>query len=471
MAQSKSHRGGSDLPARDFGARSPAGPLEVEAERTVLSPDLSLERSVVRVDGGRIVEIASLEGRRDVGVASRTRGADSPRARLVLTSGVLIPGLVNAHAHLDLTALAGRIDGSRGFLPWVRGLVALRSRLDGNEQREAVRAGIEASIRSGTTSIGDIDSFGVSWREIARGGLRGVAYRELLGFSPAAIEAARVAAAAWLEQPLPAPSRLAKGFSPHAPYSTSIELYALACQVGRSPETALCTHAAETREERTFLERGEGEMAELLRALSPTGDRLPFPRQGPVQFLAESRFLGPTRALVHANYLSPDEMDLIATARSPVIYCPRSHLFFGHERHPVAELLARGVTVALGTDSLASNTTLGILDEMAAVRQLRRDLEPGAVLAMATTGGARALGLRHTGVLAPGAHADLVGLSGPTPLPRAHEELLDWVMSGEVTVVLCMVGGEVLAQAGATRVVVEGDSGSVPGAREALRLS
>jgi len=161
----------------------------------------------------------------------------------------------------------------------------------------------------------------------------------------------------------------------------------------------------------------------------------------PVVWLRDLGVLAPLTTIVHGNYLDASEIECLAASGASVVYCPRSHAFFGHEPHPVQELLAAGVTVALGTDSLASNQSLSMLDELAFLHRARPDLEPVDLLRMATVNGARALQV-PVGELRSGCLADLIAIQRPGI--KRQNDVLPALFGGEARLVLAMVGGKTL---------------------------
>lgn len=310
---------------------------------------------------------------------------------------VLTPGLVNAHAHLELGALAGRVSARAGFVGWVGELVRARAALTRAELERSVRAGAEALVASGTTSVGDIDSTGTSARLAPSLPLALVVYREVLD----AWDAGRTATAlARVARPLARGARVREGLAPHAPYTTSPELLAGVARLARARGLVLTVHWAETAEEGRWLEHSDGALARLL----PRG-----PRRTGLALLAEAGLLGPRTSLVHGNHPRVGEAGVLARAGVTLVHCPGTHAFFGRAPFPLERYRRAGVALALGTDSLASNRTLDLRREMAALRSQHPRLAPEEVFTLATQGGARALGAaREIGALRPGRRADLV---------------------------------------------------------------
>jgi cytosine/adenosine deaminase-related metal-dependent hydrolase len=348
-----------------------------------------LEGGTVTVAGGRI---ASVE----------PRGAR--RADVDLGNVALLPGLVNAHTHLDLSGARGHCPPGPDFTAWLLDVIAFRRARTAEQVREDVRAGLEEAIKFGTTLLGDVAAEGATWDALAAAPLRAVVFRELIGLSDERAAAAWGALVAWLLS-RPASATCRPGISPHAPYSARASLFfAAACE-----GVPVMTHLAETAAERRLLLDRQGPFVGFLKGLgawAPDGLA-----DSPDHVLRLTSSLSPV-LYAHGNDLRPDEA---VPANGTVVFCPRTHAAFGHPPHPFRELLARGARVALGTDSLASNPDLDVLAEARFLHGRHPEVPGSVLLRMATLSGAEALGWGgETGSLTPGKSADLVAL----PLPE-----------------------------------------------------
>jgi cytosine/adenosine deaminase-related metal-dependent hydrolase len=374
-----------------------------------------LERGTITVRGDTIAAVELF--------GARTPDVD-------LGNVAILPGFVNAHTHLDLTgAVACRppgahASGSLDFVEWLRSVIAFRRTRTPAQVRVDIAAGLTDCLRFGTTLIGDISADGASWELILRRSCRAVVFRELIGLTNEGWRRAWDAVESWKLEDVCA-RQVQPGLSPHAPYSVNKSLYELT-NIDTRP---VATHLAETKKE-----------LELL--LSHTG---PF-----VDFLQEMNVWNPSGLIpdvaylprfhrglfIHCNYLDP------ATPFRPtqtVVVCPRTHYAFGHDRHPFPEFLKRGVRVALGTDSLASNPDLDILAEARHLREHYPEVEPATLLRMLTLNGAEALGFGDiTGSLTPGKSADLVVV----PLPHDEGDPQDLVLESTLPVCDVMFQGE-----------------------------
>ena len=336
------------------------------------------------------------------------------------------PGLVNAHVHLQLAPLQHR--RSR-FVPWVRQLMEERRAQDPAEWGQTARAQLAALLASGTTAVGEIDASGASLAPLRDSGLAGRCYREVTGF-----HLGRPAARALVVQVAPSGTgACAPGLSPHAPYSVSPHLF----RAARATRMPLAVHVAETVEEQQFLQHGTGPFAELLRDLGRLPEDFDAPGVGAVEHLERLGVLGPATTLVHCQHLVRGDADRIARAGSPVVVCPGTILWFRRAAPPVAAWLRRGIPVALGTDSAASNHgTLSMVAELARAARLWPSLRPEQLLAMATRHGAAALARPDLGGLVRGrrmdavawpAGADRVGPVLERVLARAEPPAFTWL--------------------------------------------
>ncbi len=349
--------------------------------------------------GGLLVERGTVRrvlGSRRAVLRARTAHSVGRVGFVELEELVLTPGLVDAHAHLDLGALRGRIPARHGFVSWIRALVRARAGLSEHDLECGVRAGTRALLASGTTAVGDIDASGASARLASARGPRLVLYREVLD----AWDPERTATALGKVRVRMRPrARVHEGLSPHAPYTTSAALLAEARALAERRALRIAIHWAESREEGQWLRSGAGELAALL----PTS-----PRRAGLELLDAAGLLTPRTALVHGNFPRAGEPELLARRGVALVHCPGTHAFFARPRFPLERYRAAGVTLALGTDSLASNQALDMRREMALLRASFPRLAPAVVFAMASVGGARALGLPDLGHARPGAAADLV---------------------------------------------------------------
>ena len=343
-----------------------------------------------------------------------------------LPETLVTPGLINAHTHLHLTYLAGRIARPRSFTSWLIEMAPRICLASASLHRESLHRGVEASLAAGVTTVADTVGLWEVAPEHHRTSVRKVVFLELLGLNPKKVAGAIGKAEGCLAR-LRADGALTPALAPHAPYSVCSELYHAAAGLASRLGCLLATHVAEAPAERELLENGRGELAMRLRlfGLLPRGWKPPG--CSPIELLDREGLLKRPVLLIHCNNLSPGDIDLLARARGRVVYCPRSSHYFHTPDHPWRELRRRGILVALGTDSLASNTSLSILDEMHFLAACHPQVDPRELFAMGTTAGAEALELAGTvGALRPGLQADMVVWRLPRASPGDAIERLIW---------------------------------------------
>jgi 5-methylthioadenosine/S-adenosylhomocysteine deaminase len=366
---------------------------------------------VVAVDGARINYVGAAE--------TAPEGTD-----VDLGDVLLMPGLVNAHTHLELTAMRGFLE-DLDFRRWILRLTnARRAVLDRDALLDSARYGLEEGIRAGITSYADTSESGVVMQAMREAGVRGVMYQEVFGPDPAqcaestAVLSEKVAGLRYLETPL-----VRLGISPHAPYTVSDDLFRATAQLARELGLPMAVHVAESELEQSLVVDASGPFADGLRkrgiAVAPRA-------ASPVQLLSDLGVLSISPLLIHCVRVGARDLEIIAESRSPVAHCPASNAKLGHGTAPLDEMLAAGITVGLGSDSMASNNRMDILAEarMALLAQRARmgsweTPEAIDVLELATIGGACAIGVDSlVGSLEAGKQADLAAfpLDGAGPI-------------------------------------------------------
>jgi len=367
------------------------------------------------VSGGRIVALGPaaeiLPAHTDAPVVSDLPGA------------VLMPGLVNAHCHLGLTLAHGVLPADRDFSSWIQKLLPLRASWTEAEHRLSLHLGLRESLRGGCTLMGEIlteSETGTSALLADEAApLRLRAYREGLGRLPAHRESVmdRLRATPLEAPAVEAPGEIRYGLSPHAPYTVDPELFAAILELSIERDLPLCAHVSETEDEVRYMRSGKGDMADLLRKIGWEADGAPLWNGGTglVDWL-RGRNGGAPLLIVHGTWLDDEEIAALAAREdATVAYCPGSVAWFhdGDDPHPVVDMLAAGLPVALGTDSLASSPTLNLPLTCTLAKRAHAALEPEQLLRMATRAGALALGFAECGHLAAGAAADFVAFDLP----------------------------------------------------------
>ena len=328
-------------------------------------------------------------------------------------NAAIIPGLVNAHTHLDLTGARAAIPPRPDFIGWLRDVINHRRSQPPEQIGQDIRAGLEESLRFGTTLVGDIAAGGSSWNALADAPVWAVCFRELLGLPGGRVMSAWSEVVQWAHEHPDTPTCRA-GVSPHAPYSVHRTLIEAAARLW-----PICIHLAESPAERDLLERHDGPFVPFLRDLGVWDPAGLAPSWDWIIWKASR---APAALFAHGNYLPPDTP---VPPNATIVYCPRTHAAFGHPSYPLPELLRRGVRVALGTDSLASNPDLDVLAEARFAHARYPEVAGEDILRMATLSGADSLGFSSvTGSLEGGKSADLVVVPLPEQEGREPFELL-----------------------------------------------
>jgi cytosine/adenosine deaminase-related metal-dependent hydrolase len=387
-----------------------------------------IEDGAVAIEGDTILA---------VGKSAEICAAHSGEVR-DLGERVLAPGLINAHCHLDYTRLRGEVEYRGSFTEWILQLVAAKQLHPDKEYIGGIQRGLDWLTRSGTTTVVNIESFPAFIEQTPPTKLRVWWCLELIDLNRA--DDAKAAATGALEF-IAAHSigRGGFGLSPHAPYTVSAELYRLCAQYARGRNIPVTTHLGESEEEDDMIRRGTGHMYDyFLRAGRDMSD---CKRAGPTQLMSEYGVLGPNCLAAHANCLTPLEVALLRQTGTHVVHCPKTHRFFNRGMPPLNIWKAQGINVCLGTDSMASNDTLNMIDEMQTLGQMFPRMSSQELLELATVNAAKALNLAgKLGKIAPGAWADLIAV----PLDGAGGDPYEAVVYADKAVSFSMVSGEVI---------------------------
>lgn len=319
-----------------------------------------------------------------------------------LGNAAIVPGLVNAHTHLELSCFDAPIgDPSHGFAGWIESVVRWRISQSGTDEAErclayaeSVRRGVEESYAAGVTMLGDIVSQhsvngdAMQWRNAAQA----TNFYEILGLKTPQADELLTRAANVLQHAAWQPPHFG-AISPHAPYTVGVDLLRRSIELARERQTTVAMHLAESWDELELLQSHSGALQVFLEQLG-AWDPSAVPRGIAVREYLQILAQAPRAIVVHGNYLEPEEIDFLAEHRErmSVVYCPRTHAWFGHPRYPLMEMLAKGVNVALGTDSRASNPDLNLWDELRFVADHYPELSLEQILRLVTANGAQALG-------------------------------------------------------------------------------
>ncbi len=343
---------------------------------------------------------------------------------------ILVPGLVNAHCHLDYTDMAGEISPPKTFTDWIAAIIAHKSSWSYSDYARSWLRGAHQLLKTGTTTVADIEVMPDLLPEVWDATpLRIFSFLEMTGIklrrAPKEILREAVEKIDSLRHP-----RNRALLSPHAPYSTLPELLRLTAKISQKRKWPISIHVAESAPEFEMFHDARGEMHEWLRRNAR--DNSDCGHGSPVAHLARQKLLGENVLAIHVNYLARGDAGLLAKNKTHVVHCPRSHDYFRHDKFERERLASAGVNICLGTDSLATTRKTGrhkpeldMFAEMRALADHDKTVAPETILQMATINGARALGLDgKIGELSKNSFADLIALPFAGKISRAHEAVL-----------------------------------------------
>jgi cytosine/adenosine deaminase-related metal-dependent hydrolase len=390
-----------------------------------------IENGAVAVSGGRIT---------NVGKFSDISATNSEEQIVDLGAQALLPGLINAHCHLDYTCLRGKIPPSKSFTEWIRAINAEKANLSPEDYIRSINDGFAEAKRFGTTTLANLTGFPELVSRI-RSPIRTWWFAELIDVRE--LSRANEIVDAALEK-LKSTERW--GLAPHAPFTASAKLYRRCEEIARSEDVPLTTHLAESREEMSMFRDAGGPLYEFLkeigRDMSDCGQRTPLGHFSEI-LRDSSTSVGMTQnwLVAHLNELVDDDFDLLArsTTKFSIVHCPRSHEYFGHSPFQFDKLCEHGFNVCLGTDSLASNEDLSLFGELRAFQKKFPNVSPEEVLKMVTVNGARALRQETVlGKIRSGFLADLVAV----PCARSTSAFKE-IVAFDRPISWSMIGGQV----------------------------
>ena len=431
-----------------------------------------------------------------VAIAGSTIVAVGPRPQLLrdfpdatekeFGDAVILPGLVNAHSHLELTVMRGFLEPEEhDFFAWLRKLTAARLRMTDEDLLVSATCGAIEAARAGITCLGDSSSIATqAMRAMLNVGVRGIVYQESFGPDPKLATENFAKVRAQISEMRAGENDLVRaGVSPHAPYTVSAPQLEMIARLAIDEKLPLMMHAAESKAEQLLLTEGRGAFAD---GLAQRGIAWKAPGVSTIRYLHDHGVLQAQPLLAHCINVDAADLQLIKDARAAIAHCPKSNAKLRHGHAPFAELVQRGLTIGLGSDSVASNNSCDILEEARFATLLARVSEDrgsgsGALsehssvsdlalpdsraaatvtaeqaLFAATLGGARALGLdHHIGSLAPGRQADItvVNLTGAHQQPASNPlDTLIFSSSGRDVILTMVDGREIYRQQAITTV-------------------
>lgn len=322
--------------------------------------------------------------------------------------GAIMPALVNAHTHLELSPLENLIGQADGFTDWLKNVVQKRSIPSNQEIEDAMVSSIDRLKRAGTILLGDISNTGISLPFLASNHLRAVVFLEVVGLREERAKESWAGLASilseWSESSNPLVTLAA-----HSPYGVSRRYLEKVNHWGRTNGNPVSIHLAESEEEVLFLKTGRGPMRDFLEAVNAFDPSFKPPGLSPVAFLAELGFLDERTLCVHLVHLSDVDIEILCQKKVRVCICPLSNQRLNVGLAPVDKLIKAGLSIALGTDSLASNDDLNLFREMAYIEASFPKIDTHEILKMGTIHGAAALGMdKIVGSMESGKEAHLI---------------------------------------------------------------
>ena len=345
--------------------------------------------------------------------------------------GVLLPGLVNAHTHLELSWLKESLPSGEGFIPWLSGLAAARNDQDPSLQRPGVLEAARGLIRGGTRVVSDVCTEVSTLELLSEAGLAGVVQREFLTLSESTLPSVLESARQWMADPSRGRPGIVERCAAHAPYSTAPSLIQWCLQEHGSGAPG-SIHLAEDEAELELLSTGGGPWADYLDELRLDWRWWSAPGCSPIEYAEQLGVLGPSTLAVHVVHSTSSDRLLLARTDTPVCLCPRSNLFIGGVLPDVLGLLDAGVRLCLGTDSLASCENLDVLADAAGLATEFPEVAPERWLEMLTAQGADILGCAAMGRLTVGTRPGVWWIEGA----QTVDDVIHAASSGRVRRVL-----------------------------------
>lgn len=366
--------------------------------------------------------------------------------RIILEGAVIMPGLINLHTHLELSSLKGRFQEGIDFFVWLSELVRIKKSMKRKENENGVYMGIRELLSTGTTSVSEITSENISPFILSGYGIRGKVYYEVIG--PSEFLAGYI----WLRKKreikrFKNSDLINVGISPHSCYSLSKGLLKRVSEYSSKNCISLSSHISETEEEREFIKTGKGKIKEFMESLG-FNTPLPFLSPSAVSYFKEIGLLRKDFLAVHAVWVDESDIEIMKESSISIAHCPRSNTYLNVGKAPVMRFLKEGINVGLGTDSLASNHSLNMWEEMRMAYSLHGEegLTPYEIFKMATINGSKALGLEEkVGTIEVGKKADIIAVKIPRNL---NDDIYASILKETKGVLLTMVSGKVLYQEG-----------------------
>ncbi len=353
---------------------------------------------------------------------------------------VLLPGLINLHTHLELPPLLD-IKQAKKFSDWILNLIIAKRNLTNKDYSFAAQENIKSIITSGTTTVGEICTHGESPSLLKQSGLRSLIYHEIIAMDTKHKDQKLRAL-----RSIKNTGRIQHGLSPHSPYTVSEQVLNHIKKTTEKHKLKLCMHVAESKDEIRLLQRKRNSLEKLYQFANWNLDWAPTGTSS-FEYLNDLGIFSPDFLAVHAVQIADSDISLIRRTGTAVAHCPRSNRELRVGRMPLKKFLNAGITVGLGTDSLASSPSLNLWDEMRYAYKIHKKdgITPKTIFSLATSGGAKALGMdKEIGILEPGKKADLIAV----PLPKKDTgDLYSDLLRETKSCIMNIVNGKIILDA------------------------
>ncbi|CAN2039872.1 aminodeoxyfutalosine deaminase [Candidatus Magnetomoraceae bacterium gMMP-15] len=350
----------------------------------LLDPNTIIRDGFIKVDSGVIKEVGH---GRSFGISEQI---------IDHGPGVLMPGLVNVHTHLELCAIKDKVPYEHGFLSWVRKLTTEREAVEKSVLLQKAEQGIEELFKSGCRLAGEISSLGLTWKMLSDSGVGGVWFQEVLGSK------INIEMSCYNQN-----QHLMKSLAGHAPHTTSPQVLITLKKAARNHPFSI--HLAESRDEIEFMTKVSGQWADFLLERGINFSDWPLPAKSSVQYLENLGLFDKNTIAVHLIYTNKKDFEILLKHNVKVCLCLRSNNNLHKKLPDLPAMLKARIKPCLGTDSLASADSLSIFDEMAFIFKNFPHVKPSEILEMATLNGAKALGMsKWFGSLVPGKYASFI---------------------------------------------------------------
>ena len=385
-----------------------------------------IENGAVAIDGNQIVGVGRFEE------VKASHGGDV----LDLGEQIVLPGLINGHCHLDYTLLRDKIPPQDAFTDWIHAINSHKEALSEEDYVASIEAGLTEVQKFGTTTLLNLEAFPNLLPRIPRPLLRVWWYAEMIDVrEPVPVSKISKQLHHWFESH---PEWLGGfGLAPHALFTASAQLFSAASETSRKCQVRLTTHLAESREEMQMFRNANGPLFDFLKRIGRQLDDCGGTT--PLSCLLQRTAVDERWIIAHLNELSEEDFELLARANKfHIAHCPRSHTFFGHTPFELRRLQRLGFNICLGTDSLASNSSLSLFSEIRELLRKEPWISPREALTMVTVNAADAIDQTDTlGRINPGFRADLIAI----PSTETGEGVFDTIVAFEGTVPWMMVEG------------------------------